>query len=385
MANAKTKKEPVLVVLQLTGGNDYLNTVIPYADPLYRDNRPAVGIPEDQILPLDDEVGLHPSMGHIRNLYDQGKVAILHGVGYANSPRSHFRSMDIWHTCEPDKLGTEGWLGRVVREIDPGKENVVTAVSMGPSLFRALVSPGVPVACVDDLENYGLLTGISEEQQRRRILERYKRLYSPAIGSGPVMEYLGQTGLESLEGANILKVAPEMYSSNVEYAETAIARKLKGIAQIHMANLGTRIFYSDHGSFDTHANQAGEHATLWTEVSEAVQDFFDDLREHDDADNVVMFIFSEFGRRTHDNGSGTDHGAAGAAFVIGDRVKGGQYGAYPSRKLQDLQQGDLVPNTDFRGVYSTILEDWMGLDSVPIVNGRFEKPGFISKPETLVD
>ena len=374
---ASSKKDPVLVVLQLSGGNDYFNTVIPYTDPLYRDNRPAVGIPDDQILHLDDTVGLHPSMGPIRDLYNQGNVAIIHGVGYANSPRSHFRSMDIWHTCEPDKLGTEGWLGRATRDMDPNKENVVTTVSFGPSLFRALALPGVPVACVDDLDNYGLLTGISGEQQRLRILDRFARLYSPAIGTGPVMDYLGQTGLDAMEGADILKVAPQVYSSSVEYPDTTIARNLKGTAQIHFANLGTRILYSDHGSFDSHSNQLGMHAGLWKDVSQAIECFFDDLREHDAADNVIMLLFTEFGRRVHDNGSGTDHGAAGAAFVIGDPVKGGQYSEYPSRKLEDLEQGDMVPNMDFRGVYSTILEDWLGLDAKPIVGGTFEKPSFI--------
>ena len=371
------EKDPVLVVLQLTGGNDYLNTVVPHADPLYRDYRPTGAVPEDQVLPLDGSVGLHPSLAAIGSMYEEGDVAVIHGVGYANSPRSHFRSMDIWHTCEPDTLGTEGWLGRVVREIDPNKENVVTAVSMGPTLFRALALPGVPVACVEDLESYGLLTGISERRQRERILERYKRLYAPAIGSGPVMDFLGQTGLDALAGADILRVAPERYSSNIEYADTRIAGKLRNIAQVHLANLGTRVFYLDHGSFDTHSNQLGVHDTLLEEMSVAIRDFFDDLREHDAADNVIMLVFSEFGRRTHDNGSGTDHGAAGPTFVIGDRVKGGQYSEYPSTKPEDLQQGDLVPNTDFRGVYSTVLEDWLGLDATPIVNGVFEKPAFI--------
>ena len=372
-----TKKDPVLVVLQLSGGNDYFNTVIPYTDPLYRDNRPAVGIAEDQIIPLDDKVGLHPSMGPIRDLYNRGNVAIIQGIGYADSPRSHFRSMDIWHTCEPAKLGTEGWLGKALREIDPNKENVVTAVSFGKSMFRALVLPGVPVACVDDLEDYGFLPEISAQQQRERILDRFARLYSPALGTGPVMDYLGQTGLDSLKGADILKVAPERYSSNVEYPDSTIAKKLKGIAQIHLAGLGTRVLYCDHGSFDTHSSQLGMHATLWKEVSQAVEAFLDDLREHDAADNVVVLMFSEFGRRVHDNGSGTDHGAAGAAFVIGDPVKGGQYGEYPSTKPRDLQQGDLVPNLDFRGLYSTLLEDWMGLDANPIVGGNFEKPAFL--------
>ena len=366
-------KDPVLVVVQLTGGNDYLNTVVPYANPLYHDYRPTVAISEDRVLPLDDQIGFHPKMAPVRDLYNEGMVAIVHGIGYANSPRSHFRSMDIWHTCEPDTLGTEGWLGRVTRELDPDKENVVTAVSMGPSMFRALSLPGVPVACVEDLDSYGLMTGISDREQRERIVDRYKRLYSPAIGSGPVMDFLGQTGLDALKGADILKQAPEQYSSTVEYADTPIARKLKGIAQIHLAGLGTRIFYADHGSFDSHSNQQGMLDTLWDELSAAIRDFFDDLRQHDAADNVLMMLFSEFGRRTHDNGSGTDHGAAGAAFLIGEPVKGGQYSEYPSIRLEDLEQGDPVPNYDFRGLYTTILEDWMRMDPVPIVNGTFEK------------
>ena len=191
------------------------------------------------------------------------------------------------------------------------------------------------------------------------------------------MDYLGQTGLDSLKGADILKVAPTMYSSSVEYSDSSIARKLKGIAQIHLAGLGSRILYCDHGSFDTHADQNPTHTKLWKEISEAVRDFFDDLRQHDAADNVIMLLFSEFGRRTYDNGSGTDHGAAGVSFVIGDRVKGGHYSEYPSIKLSDLEQGDPVPNNDFRGLYSTVIEDWIGLDAQPIVEGKFEKLAFL--------
>jgi uncharacterized protein (DUF1501 family) len=346
------KKDPVLVILQMTGGNDYMNTVIPYTDPLYRDNRPSVGVAEDRILKINDKIGFHPEMGPMKNLYEQGRMAIIHGVGYANSPRSHFRSMDIWHTCEPDKLGTEGWLGRATLELDPHKENVVTAISFGPSLPRALAFPGVPVACVDDLESYGLLTGIEEVEQRNKILD-------------------------SMKGADILKVAPEQYTSSIEYPDTTIARKLKGVSQVHLAGLGTRVFYCDHGSFDSHSNQVGMHDKLWKDVSEAVETFFDDLREHDAGDNVIMLMFTEFGRRVHDNGSGTDHGAAGAAFVLGDGIKGGEYGEYPSSRPENLEQGDLVPNYDFRGIYSTILEGWMGMDANPLVGGNFEKLGFL--------
>ena len=369
--------DPVIVVVQLTGGNDYLNTVVPYADSKYWDYRPVVHVPEEEILSLNDNIGFHPAMKPIADMFKEGKVAIVHGVGYENSPRSHFRSMDIWHTCEPDTLGTEGWLGRAVKQLDPAKENVVTAVSMGPSLYRALVAPGVPVATVENLNNYGLLTDITPEEKRNRVLDRYKRMYSPMIGSGPVMDFLGQTGLDAIKGADILNVAPEMYSSSIEYSANSISQKLKSIAQIHLANLGTRIFYCDLGSFDTHASQLDTHANLWSSASNAIRDFFDDLREHDAANNVVMLLFSEFGRRVYDNGAGTDHGAGGACLVIGDNVKGGEYGEYPSMKENDLDQGDLVPSIDFRSVYTTLSEDWMNLDPIPIVGGNFEKPAFI--------
>ncbi len=375
---ASIKKDPVFVVLQLTGGNDYLNTVIPYTDPLYRDNHPAIGIPDEEIIRLDDEFGLHPQMAPIKELWDEGKVAIIHGIGYPNSPRSHFRSMDIWHTCEPDKVGTEGWLGKATKELDPNKGNVLTTVNYGAGLPRALAMPGVSVASVSDLATYGLLTSL-EEDQRSAALDRFGRMYAPAVGSGYVMDYLSQTGLDALKGADILRTAPGMYSSSVEYAETPIAKKMRDIAQTHLAGFGTRIFYTDHSSFDSHANEGPMLNQLWKDVSDAVSDFYQDLREHDAADNVIVFMFSEFGRRVRDNGSGTDHGAAGAAFVIGDAVVGGHHSEYPSRKAEDLQFGDMVPNLDFRGVYSTILEDWMGVEAKPIVGGDFPRIDFLKK------
>ncbi|MFP6651443.1 MAG: DUF1501 domain-containing protein [Dehalococcoidia bacterium] len=370
-------KPPVLVILQLTGGNDYFNTLIPYNDGNYYDMRPSLQVPQDRVLKLDDTLGMHPAMGPMKEIYDSGDMAIIHGIGYANSPRSHFRSMDIWHTCEPDTVGTEGWLGRALREIDPNGENPVTGVNVDQALPRALVAPGVSVASVADLSTYGLLTSIEQEDQRNQMLQRFANMYGPAVGTGQVMEYLGQTGLDALKGADILKVAPEQYSSSVEYGSSPIAKKLKDIAQIHTADVGTRVFYTSHGSFDTHAAQAALHAGLWTEVSEAVADFWDDLREHDADQNVIMFMFSEFGRRVRDNGSGTDHGAAGVAFAIGPNIKGGMYSEYPQTRPEALEQGDLVPNQDYRGVYSTILEDWLHLEAAPIVNGQFEAPAFI--------
>ena len=374
---ATAQKDPVLVVLQLTGGNDYLNSVIPYNNPLYQDNRKSVGVPESQILAIDNNHGLAPYMAPLKKVWDDRKLAIMHGVGYLDSPRSHFRSMDIWHTCEPDKVGTEGWLGRVVRDLDPRKENVVTAVSFGPCMFRAMSVPGVPVACVaGSLERYGFLPTIQEPEQRQQVLQRFSRMYAPIEGSG-VMEYMGTTGLDSLKGADILKIAPQRYKSDVEYPNTLIASKLRGIAQVHLANLGTRVFYCDHGSFDTHAGQNPLHAKLWTDVTEALDAFMTDLRQHDASDNVMILMFSEFGRRVLDNGSGTDHGAAGVTFVLGDQVKGGHYGEYPSLAAEKLVQGDLTPSMDFRSIYSTILDKWMNMNPAPIVNGAYEQPAFI--------
>ena len=186
-----------------------------------------VRVPEEEIIHLDNEFGVHPSMGPIKELWDQEKVAVMHGVGWENSVRSHFRAMDVWHTCEPDKVGTEGWLGRTVKTLDPNKDNVLTAVNFGAGLPRALAMPGVSVASVSDLATYGILTGL-EQDQRATALERFERMYAPMVGSGYVMDYLSQTGLDALKGADILRTAPDNYSSNVEYASSPIAQKMAG-------------------------------------------------------------------------------------------------------------------------------------------------------------
>ena len=319
-----SKKDPVLVVLQLSGGNDALNTVVPYGDPLYADNRPSVRVPDDQVLQINDYVGLNPNMGPMKQLYDEGKMAIIQGVGYPNPNRSHFRSMDIWHTCEPDKVGTEGWLGRAIKEIDPEAENVLTGVNFGRGLPRALAMPGVPVASVGNLASYGVLTGIEEEDQRADALDVFSRIYSPAMGRGGVVDYLSRTGMDALKGADILSTAPEMYSSSVEYGNDVVGQYMRNIAQTHLAGFGTRVLYTTapYNSFDTHAGELQAHAKLWSETSQAVGDFMDDLREHDAADNVTVLVFTEFGRRVHDNGSGTDHGSGGMAFIIGRKRAG---------------------------------------------------------------
>ncbi len=368
-----TSKDPVLVVLQLTGGNDYLNTVVPYGNPLYYDNRPTVNVSPESVLPLDDSVGFNPALAPVKELYDRGDVAVVHGVGYANPNRSHFRSMDIWHTCEPDKIGTEGWLGKVIRDLDPRSENVLTGVNFGRGLPRAMALPGVPVASVAALEGYGLLTSIPQQEARARALDVFARMYAPAMGTGPTMDYLGQTGLDALKGADILRTAPENYQSTVEYGESAIAQNLKAISQVLLADVGTRVFYTQHGGYDTHAAEMAVHTQLWTDLSGAISCFFADLREHQVEDRVVMLVFTEFGRRVKDNGSGSDHGSGGLSMVMGAPVKGGQYNELPSLREEDLLEGDLHFNYDYRGLYATLVERWLGLDAKTVVGGNYEQ------------
>ena len=372
-----TNKDPLLVVVQLTGGNDYMNTVIPYGDPLYQDNRPTVGIPHDQVLPIDGQLGFNPAMQPIKDLYDQDKVAVINGIGYPNPNRSHFRSMDIWHTCEPDKIANEGWLGRVIRDLDPNAENVLTGVNFGRGLPRAMALSGVPVASVAVLETYGVLTGIADPEQRTGALDLFARMYAPVSGTGPVMDYLGRTGLDALKGADVLKTAPSLYHSAVEYTDSPIGQNLQGIAKVLLAGLGTRIFYTQQAGYDTHASQTTVQPKLLGELAQGISDFYADLREHEASDNVLIFVFTEFGRRVKDNGSGTDHGSGGMAMAIGDPVNGGLHGEFPSMKQEDLLDGDLRFNIDFRGVYSTMVERWLGLDPVSVVGGNFEQLDFL--------
>jgi uncharacterized protein (DUF1501 family) len=387
-----TRKPPTLVVLQLTGGNDVLNTLVPYGNSLYYDQRPTVRIPEDQVLPIDDCYGFHPSMAAIKPFWDQGKMAVINGIGYAKPDYSHFRSMDIWYTAQPESMATDGWLGKLVRNLDPRADNVLTAVSFGRGLPRALSLAGVPVASVAELDSYGLLTNLSSAAQRQSALEVFSWMYDdgwndeglPAVQMGQphgpvgeVLRYMGQTGLDAQKGAAILRTALEKYHSPVDYPQTSIARSLRGIAQVKLADLGTRVFYAAHGSFDTHGTQMAVHAQLWRDISEAVEAFFADLRAHDAADDVIMLLWSEFGRRVRDNGSGTDHGAGGVAFVLGEAVKGGLYGEYPSLRDGDLTMGNLTYTNDFRSTYGTILERWFGVEAKPIVNGAFEQFTFV--------
>ena len=379
---ASTERDRSLVVIQLSGGNDPLNTIVPYGDGEYHDFRKTVKIEEDEVVPIDGRLGFNPRMHSFKRLWDSGQLAVIAGIGYPSPNRSHFRSMDIWHTAEPTKVGDEGWLGRAIHELDPEHENVLTGVNFGRGLPRALGKRGVPVASVGNLETYGLYPDLTDEWLRKYALEAFAKMYGGERGRDAVMDFLGQTGNDALKGADILRTAPVKYESGVEYGGDGIGQSLRSVAQVMFADLGTRIYYAQHGGFDTHAGELVTHGKLWNEVDGAVGDFWDDLVEHDRADDTAVLVFTEFGRRIKDNGSGTDHGSGGVAFVIGGGVKGGLYGEYPSLKEEEQLEGDLHYNNDFRSTYSTLLEDWMGLEASPIVNGQFEHLGLFGNGGT---
>ena len=363
-----------LVVVQLTGGNDFMNTLVPYTSEHYYDARKKIVIQQDQVLPINDTLGFNANAAPLKRLYDEGKMAVVQGIGYPNSNRSHFRGMDIWHTCEPDRVGNEGWVGLAVRELDPQAENVLTGVNIGMGLPRAMAVTGVPVTSIGDLEGYGVMNRLEKASLRNKSLETFKNIYDQAIGGGAVSEYIGKTGIDILKGADLLADVADKYESSVEYADNVIAKNLRDVARIHLSGLGTRIFYTAHGGYDTHANEMPTHPKLLQEMSGAIADFFDDLEEHGAADDVTMLVFTEFGRRMRDNGSGTDHGSGGGAFLFGNQVNGGLYSEYPSLDPADWEHGEDLKHTfDFRGVYGTVLEQWMGIEAAPIVKGTFEQ------------
>ena len=233
------------------------------------------------------------------------------------------------------------------------------------------------MASVSDLENYGLLPDIKVEQSRDLALSAFSQIYGSAMAHDAVSQFIGQTGIDALKGADILRSAPEQYSSSIEYADNPISQSMKNIAQVLTADIGTRVFYTTYGSFDTHAAELDTHTRLWTETSNAISDFMSDMKEHNLQDDVLVLVWSEFGRRIKDNSAGTDHGSGGVAFAIGGDVQGGLYGDYPSLKESDQLEGDLHFNNDFRGIYATIAERWLGVDPDTVSNGRFEQQDFL--------
>lgn len=368
------KRKPSLVVIQLSGGNDAMNTVVPYTNGIYHDSRKAIHLSEDQVIDLNGTLGLSNSLGPMKSIWDAGNMAIIQGIGYPKPNRSHFRSMDIWHTAESDHIADSGWLGRTIRELNPDGKNVITGINFGRGLPRALHAKGVPVASVGNLATYGLMPDIADQMTRDLAVDVFARMYGPDDTRDAVLQQISDTGMGAYLGADILRAAPEAYSSTIEYqTDVPIAQSLRDISQVMLADLGTRVFYTQHGGYDTHAGELENHARLWNDLSTAISDFLADLDEHDRGDDAVVMIFSEFGRRIKDNGSGTDHGSGGVAFILGNSVKGGLYGEYPSLDPGEQVEGDMCFNNDFRGTYATLLDQWMGIDPYTILNDHYEQ------------
>jgi uncharacterized protein (DUF1501 family) len=366
----------ILVVVQLSGGNDGLNTVIPFkADPYYK-ARPVLGLKQN-LLKLNDEHALHPAMGAFKRLYDDGKLAIVNGCGYPKPNRSHFESMAIWHAGDPANAGANGgWVGHYLDHLRRGTSsasagNVMQAINIGSELPQALVNADAPAPSIQSFEDFSVrLLGRANgtEKLERTLIEEVNRIND----ASPTLAFLSRQATNAIISTDqIIKIAGG-YQSAVEYP-AGLGQRLRLIAQIINGNFGTRIFYCEIGGFDTHASQLQQHDNLMRQVSDSISAFTADMAAKGYGDKVTVMCFSEFGRRVQQNDSnGTDHGAAGPMFLVGGKVKGGLHGAMPSLEKEKLDDGDLRYTTDFRRVYATLLDQWLNTDSVAVLKNKFE-------------
>jgi uncharacterized protein (DUF1501 family) len=365
----------VLVVVQLSGGNDGLNTVIPFADEAYEKNRIVLRVAKSQVLKVDSQVGLHPQMTGFRQLIESGRLAVVQGVGYPNPNRSHFRSMDIWHTARPEvEDKRDGWLGRCLDCSPPAAGGDVPALHLGaaPSPL-ALASLKTPVPSIESLEGFRLradggalpLVSLSQLAQAAR------------PDDTALLQFMRQSTLSAYASSEEVQEVLKHEKEASAYPNFNLAGKLKQIAQLIDAGLSTRIYYVSLDGFDTHANQLGGHAALLNELSSSVSAFVNDLAARGQHERVLVLCFSEFGRRVRENASqGTDHGTAAPVFLAGGRVQPGVIGNQPS--LTDLDgEGDLKFHTDFRRLYATLLEQWLGCSSQGVLGQTFEGLGVL--------
>lgn len=364
----------ILVVLQLSGGNDGLNTVIPYACDDYHRARPELGFAADQVLKIDGAIGLHPGLAALKSLYDDGHAAIIQGVGYPNPNRSHFRSMEIWHTCsDSDKYEKYGWIGRYFDNECKGAGSPASGVAFGPETPQAFANQSGRGITFATPESFRWRPGTSDPKIAEAELAAYRTLNSVAPEKA---DFLTRTALNAELTSDRVRQIAGSYKAKASYPENALAMNLRHIAGMIAGDLGSRIYYAQLGGFDTHTGQRERHARLMDTVATSVAAFYNDLKAQGLADRVLLMTFSEFGRRVTENASGgTDHGVAGPLFLVGGGIKPGLYGRYPS--LTDLDQGDLKAGTDFRQVYATVLENWLGVKSEPILGRQFEKLSFL--------
>ena len=358
------RTDGVLVVVELAGGNDGLNTLVPFEDAPYYKARPTLGIPKAEVLKLSDRVGLHPKMGAMAELFKEGRLAVVQGVGYPDPDRSHFRSMEIWHTGSVAKRPVpSGWLGRYLDATGTPKDD--------PAALRGLALTGrLPQAFLADstvVPVVGQLESLTEEGGSGAMLRKLSTAQGPA--SGPVA-FMRKQAEAVYKAADRLKAATEHSKPGADYPETDLANQLKRAAQILGGDVGVRVLFASQDGYDTHAAQAEGHGALLEALAQALAAFDRDLAARKLADRVMVLVFSEFGRRVDENASkGTDHGAGSVAFVHGAGVRGGLAGAYPS--LEKLGEGDLIHTTDFRSIYATLLDRWLGCPSEAVLGRAF--------------
>jgi len=358
----------VMVILQLSGGNDGLNTVVPIRNDIYYRERPRLGIEKTKALSLTDEVGLHPALISLKELYDDGNLGILNNVGYPNPDRSHFRSMDIWQTgSASSEYVTTGWVGRYLDAQCSGCDKPTYALEIDDVLSLALKGENSKAIAMKDPRR---LLGTSNEKFFKDVLKTHRN------GEEETVEYLYKTMSETLSSANYIFEQSRAHPSSSEYPKTELGNGLKTIASLIFSDINTKVYYISLGSFDTHVNQDNQQQRLFTELSDAVKAFAADLKQNNRFNDVLMFTFSEFGRRVSQNASGgTDHGTANNMFLIGGALKQrGLINAMPD--LADLDEGDLKYKIDFKTVYATVLRNWLDADDTAILGKKYEHLGF---------
>jgi len=366
----KGGKDTLLVVVELTGGNDGLNTVVPYKDADYAKLRPTLKLPAAQLKKVNDDLGLHPSLTGFADLLQDRALCIVQGVGYPNPSQSHFRSMDIWQAASLNEKLTEGWLGKALKKM-PGGTQSFHLKSSNQSSPLALEGAPMRVPSIASLEEFQLRTtaasGADKKEQQKVVEEAVKT----KTGKPSLLDFVSRTAATTYASSKRLAEIGKNYQPKSPYPNTPLANRLKLAAQLIDADLGARVFYVSIDGFDTHATQAPAHANLLAQVSGAMTAFYKDLKARGHADRLLMMTFSEFGRRARENGSkGTDHGSGAPLFLIGGKVKAGVIGKHPS--LTNIPQGNLEFHTDFRQVYATILERWLGVSSKDVLGGAYK-------------
>ena len=369
--SAQTGKDTILVVVQLTGGNDGLNTVIPFKDDNYAKYRPTIKIPVDQIKKINDSIGLHPSLAEMHKLLDDKALCVVQGVGYPNPSQSHFRSMDIWQAASTKETLTEGWVGKALKSMNVPAFHVAGGNESAP---LALNGSPVRVPSITSIEDFQLkltaASGAEKKDQRNVITGSTKGGEKPGL-----LDFVSKTALNTYASSEKLQEIGKNYQPKSPYpGNNPLANRLRLCAQLIDAGLGARIFYVSIDGFDTHANQGGiqgAHANLLTQVSGAITAFYKDLAARGHKDRLMVMTFSEFGRRAKENGSkGTDHGSGAPMLLVGGKVKAGLVGAHPD--LEKLDMGNLVHKIDFRQVYAAVLDQWLGVNSKDVLDSEFK-------------